>query len=93
MSKMYGEVVQTGLSYGQAMHEAVVNEKFVARAHWGGFWYNDVPQNPEFDLFTVPVLVAVLKDGINAVPATPYNEDIQATDWMIVDNVKFPEGL
>ena len=88
---MFGEVVKTGLSFGEAMHEAIVNDQFVARENWGGFWYNEVPTNPDMDLFTQPVLVAVLKDGKSVVPATPYNEDIQARDWMIVGDVEFPE--
>lgn len=93
MEKMFGEVVDKGLSYGQAMHEAIVNGKCIARKGWGGYWYNQQPENPDIDLFTVSVLVAVLKDGIHAVPATPYNEDIQANDWMIVNDIKYPEGL
>lgn len=91
MDKMFNTVLKEGLSFGEAMHEAIVNDEFVARAHWGGFWYNEHPTQPDVDLFTQPVLVAVLKDGMNIVPATPYNEDIQSRDWMIVANVTFPE--
>lgn len=88
---MYDTVVREGLSFGEAMHEAVVNENYVSRPHWGGYWYNEVNIQPETYFFTTPILVAVLKDGKSLVPATPYNEDIQARDWIVVDDVTFPQ--
>lgn len=80
VANMFKEVIKNNISYGQAMHEAIVEGQQVARAHWGGYWTNDTSMKT----YTQPVLVAVLRDNLGVVPAVPYNEDIQATDWMVV---------
>lgn len=61
--------------------------KRVKRKHWGGYWF--IPGNWEATLFVGdirhrfnPMIVACLKDDGGYAPATPYQEDILAEDWM-----------
>lgn len=72
----YNKVVEEGLGFDKAM-EALLDGKKVSRAIWGGYW---VIRDTEFG----NLIVAELKDGGTAV-ATPYQEDMLAFDWRIVE--------
>lgn len=67
----------TGLSFGDAINHLHKGKK-VKRAIWGGYWV--IEDNEEFG----EIIVAYLKDGGKAV-ATPYNADMLALDWEVVE--------
>lgn len=79
------------MNFSQAL-EALKQGKKVKRAIWGGYWYLksnvvvDVIPGESMDSVGVvrTLIVAKLKDGGYA-PATPYQGDILAEDWEIVD--------
>lgn len=79
--KMYSEVVLSDMTYGQAVDAAVHQGAKVTRAVWGGYWelvpHHSINGDTE-------ILMAILKDNGGIAPATPYDEDIKAKDWMIV---------
>lgn len=76
---MFTEVLETGLTYGQAMDACIHEKEKVTRSIWGGYW-----KLTETSETTVPIILATLKNGAGVVPATAYIEDKLATDWMIV---------
>ena len=60
------------------------------RKHWGGYWF--MPnRGPKFFDGKIglqnmnPMIIAKLKDDGGYVPATPYQEDMLAEDWIEVD--------
>ncbi|PEA25943.1 hypothetical protein CN984_12180 [Bacillus cereus] len=66
-----------------AIHEG----KKVTRAIWDGYWCMQTIvglENKELPQWHDDLLVAVLKGGGYAI-ATPYQADMHATDWMIVE--------
>ena len=75
--RMFNTVTKTGLSYGEAMI-ALNNGDAVTREIWYGYWRIEVIKG-----LSNPIIVATCKDG-SRVPSTPYQEDMTATDWMIV---------
>lgn len=75
--RRYKQVIKTNLSYGQAM-TALRNGDAVTRAIWLGYWRVEV-----IERLSNHIIVATCKDG-SRVPSTPYQEDMSATDWMIV---------
>lgn len=77
---MYNQVLETGLTYGQAMDAVIHEGKKVSREVWRGYW-----ELRSFPGITNPVLIAVLKDNGGTTTATPYTEDILAKDWMVVE--------
>lgn len=88
MSKMYKEVVELGLTYGQAMDLCIHKGKKISRPHWDGYWF--VPttmvegRDNDGDFIMNKMIVACLKDGTFA-PATPYAEDMFAQDYLVVE--------
>lgn len=82
-----------GLNFSEAL--AFIKEgKKVKRAHWGGCWFyvekSDLSwQDPNEEyprgLTLNPTIIARLKDNGGFVPASPYQEDLLAEDWEIVD--------
>lgn len=80
--KMYKKIIQEGLTYGQAMDAAIHQDFKVTRPIWRGYWHM---MDYHTVLGSTRILVAVLRDHAGIDPATPYNEDKLATDWMIVE--------
>jgi Protein of unknown function (DUF2829) len=82
--KLFKNVSRDNLTFGQAL-EALKKGKKVARKHWGGYWviattgvfYNE-------DLHGTDMIIAHTKDD-RYVPASPYQEDVLAEDWMVVE--------
>ncbi|MFA2720549.1 Thoeris anti-defense Tad2 family protein [Bacillus paranthracis] len=86
-NKRYSKVIATGLTYGKAVDMAIHEGKKVTRAIWDGYWCKQVIaglQNESLPQWQGEFLVAVLKSGGYAI-ATPYQEDMHATDWMVVE--------
>jgi len=73
----YTKLVKRGLTFGDAIN-ALHEGKKVTRAIWQGYWV--IEDNEEFG----EIIVAYLRDGGKAV-ASPYNEDMLAIDWMVVE--------
>lgn len=86
---MYKQRVEMGLTYGQAMDRCIHKGKKVARASWEGYWF--VPttmiegRDNDGDFIMNKMVVACLKDNAGFVPATPYQDDMFAQDWMVVE--------
>ncbi|MFQ3543607.1 DUF2829 domain-containing protein [Halobacillus rhizosphaerae] len=71
--------------------------KKIKRSHWKGYWFipkhtailmdTAVSANGELQVDKAvlmnEMIVAVLKDNGGLVPASPYQEDILANDWII----------
>lgn len=80
------------MNFGQAL-EALKQGKKVARSNWGGYWFlSDYPELRESlegyirsYYFKNGLIVAVLKDGGGLAPAQPYQADLLAEDWVLVD--------
>lgn len=86
-TKRYSKVILSGLTYGRAVDMAIHEGKKVTRAIWDGYWCKqDIMglQNESLPMWQGEFLVAVLKGGGYAI-ATPYQEDMHATDWMVVE--------
>ncbi|MFJ8247261.1 MW1434 family type I TA system toxin [Peribacillus asahii] len=83
--KRYSRTIEKGLTYGQAMDKLMIHGKKVTRAVWGGYWevqhVGNISGSPSW---MGKFIVAVLKDGGYAM-ASPYQEDMFATDWMVVE--------
>lgn len=73
----YTNIVKGHLSFGDAIN-ALHQGKKVTRSVWRG--YLVIEDNEEFG----EIIVAYLADGGKAV-ATPYNADMLALDWMVVE--------
>ncbi len=85
--KRYSKIVETELTFGLAMDYALVLNKKVTRAKWDGYWCKQEIRGTlckNAPSWKGEFLVAILKDGGYAV-ATPYQEDMLATDWMVVE--------
>lgn len=86
-TKRYSNVIMSGLTYGRAVDMAIHEGKKVTRAIWDGYWCKQAIaglQNEQLPQWHGEFLVAVLKSGGYAI-ATPYQEDMHATDWMVVE--------
>lgn len=70
------------LPFGTALEFMKEGHK-VARSIWGGYWKIEEWEKVGFT-YSTPLIVAYLKDGGYA-PATPYQEDILAEDWEVID--------
>ncbi|MEX3625163.1 Thoeris anti-defense Tad2 family protein [Viridibacillus arvi] len=82
--KQFNVVLETGLTFGQAVDKAINENMKVTRKIWGGYWQKQILQGTdESPNWQGEFLVAVLKDGGHAV-ATPYQADMFAKDWMVV---------
>lgn len=87
INKRYSKVIATGLTYGKAVDMAIHEGKKVTREIWDGYWRKQVItglQDEQLPQWHGEFLVAVLKSGGYAI-ATPYQEDMHATDWMVVE--------
>jgi hypothetical protein len=78
------------MNFGEAL-QALKEGKKVTRAIWGGYWELQVDvqldhyKKEQFQKMNIPkFIVAVLKDG-GVAPAQPYQSDLLAEDWQIVD--------
>ena len=52
----------------------------IKRTNWGGYWSLE-----NINGFSRPVIVATLKGTAERVPATAYQEDMLATNWVTLD--------
>jgi Protein of unknown function (DUF2829) len=75
--------------------EAIKRGKKVKRAHWGGYWFMPAsePYIESEEAPMKPMIVASLKDNGGYVPATTYQEDLLADDWLIVSVDQSQEEL
>ncbi|MDO7847604.1 DUF2829 domain-containing protein [Hymenobacter sp. M29] len=74
-----------GIDFGHAL-AALKTGKKVTRQIWGGYWRMDAcsVSFPEGKAQDFTVIMAYLKDG-GVAPAQPYQSDLLATDWVILD--------
>lgn len=87
------------MNFGEAL-QALKEGKKITRSIWKGHWYLAKGANLEHDRIDAEknnelgfidgcnmgqLIVAVLKDGQGCAPAQPYQADILAEDWMIVE--------
>lgn len=89
---MYTSILKRDLSYSDALNVLMVGKK-VTRSIWEGYWFltrkaqvtetKDDDYVRSFDLN--PTIFAVLKDMSGVAPAQPYQGDMLANDWMIVE--------
>jgi hypothetical protein len=85
------------MNFGEAL-QAMKEGKQIKRSIWGGHWY--LAENIEGSHdgiiscggsistvgFEMPeMIIAVLRDGQGVAPAQPYQQDILAEDWQIVE--------
>lgn len=85
LAKRYSRVVEAGLSYGKAMDALLKEGRKVTRKVWDGYWVVQTIGNLNGSpSWTGQFIVAYLKNGGTAI-ATPYQEDMFANDWMIVE--------
>lgn len=90
--KKYSKALESGLTFGQAMDELILHNKKISRKVWGGYWYLESisydggePRESLYrDNYNHVVIMAKLKTGGYAV-ANPYQDDMLANDWMIVE--------
>jgi hypothetical protein len=80
------------MNFGEAL-QALKEGKKVKREIWGGYWrlykhatLNGLSAEDGHALYCEPedIIIAKLKDG-GIVPAQPYQIDILAEDWKIVE--------
>lgn len=84
----------TNLCFSAALWELKQGKK-IRRAIWRGHWelaknaqMEWIPNNNGYKRgceFKGGIIIAVLKDMGGVAPATPYQEDLLAEDWMIVE--------
>jgi hypothetical protein len=81
------------MNFSQALEELKEGKK-IKRAIWGGYWF--FAKNPnceqikndgynQYFSFKNGLIVAVLKDGGGCAPAQPYQADLLANDWEVVE--------
>lgn len=70
------------MTFGEAL-EALEEGHKVKRSIWGGYWVIEEWEKSGYEK-SYPLIVAYLKDGGYA-PAQPYQADILAKDWEIVE--------
>lgn len=80
------------MNFGEAL-QALKEGKKVTRAIWGGYWrlypaamiaMTGIQSQPDGTGIIEDIIVAHLKDG-KAAPAQPYQPDLLAEDWQIVE--------
>lgn|SRR5574341_17366 len=84
------------LPFSQALY-ALKQGKKVKREIWGGYWYlaneaevnhirvgdnNDPIDGCKID----KLIIAVLRDNLGCAPAQPYQQDLLAEDWEILES-------
>ncbi|WP_307832321.1 Thoeris anti-defense Tad2 family protein [Bacillus cereus] len=82
----YTTIIEEGLSFGDAMN-ALMKGRKVTRVVWGGYWCKQVllgKQDTKLPEWSGQFVVAALKEGGYA-PAQPYQADMFANDWMVVE--------
>lgn len=81
------------MNFGEAL-AALKEGKKVTRSVWGGYWqlleFSDFTAHPQNGLpgqyFSIKnFIIAVLKDDADIAPAQPYQEDLLANDWLIIE--------
>ena len=77
---MYTQIIEKDLTAGQALDKCIKENKKVTRQIWKGYWVL-----ADVTTFTKPIITAILKNNEGVVVATPYQEDLLATDWMVVE--------
>jgi hypothetical protein len=79
------------MNFSQALEE-LKRGKRVKRSFWGGYWfipeslpsgYESFKYNKEFKLNCL--IVARLKDDGGYAPAQPYQADLLADDWEVIE--------
>lgn len=82
------------MNFGEAL-QALKEGKHVKRSIWGGHWSliknaGIAGDTPMLDGYTRTcnmgeIIVASLRDNGGSVPAQPYQQDLLAEDWQIVE--------
>lgn len=84
------------MNFGEAL-QALKDGKKVTRSVWGGHWELinggimewPTPGNPGYKGscgFMNGIIIAILKDGGGVAPAQPYQADLLAEDWKILES-------
>lgn len=76
------------MTFSQAL-DLIKQGKKIKRKDWGGYWFIDGVYKPsdedyEYD-FLGKMIIAKLKDNAGYAPATPYQADLMAEDWEVVE--------
>lgn len=83
----------TELSFSTALNRLKEGRK-VKRANWGGYWelFENVSLDADGDTkatgitgFMDQIIVAHLRDNGGLAPAQPYQADLLANDWQVID--------
>lgn len=82
-NKRFDTILCDNLTFSEAM-KALNQGVKVTRSIWGGFWKIQNVFTADLELDPKKSIVAYLKDGGWAL-ASPYQEDMLADDWMIVE--------
>lgn len=80
------------MNFGEAL-QALKEGRKIKREKWGGYWYlatNVFGEHNALNNKNVPfgmsvIIIAVLEYSEHKVPASPYQSDVLAEDWQIVD--------
>ena len=78
------------MTFGQAL-ELLKEGKKVKRKDWGGYWFlaKDLYLTQDPKVLTLDfkegLIVACLKDNGGYAPAQPYQADLLAEDWEVVE--------
>lgn len=95
LSKSPGAVHLKNMSFSEALLHLKHGQK-IKRAAWGGYWFlgkNVYCQCPSSAgggyvtgfSFNNGLIVAILRDSGGCAPAQPYQADILAEDWEVID--------
>lgn len=81
------------MGFSEALY-ALKQGKKIARSGWGGYWYyasnisgvhNPLNGSVEVPFGMKEMVVAVLSGNSGTAPAQPYQADLLAEDWQIVE--------
>lgn len=91
-NKQYSRVIKSNLPFSKAFDALNKRGKMITRAIWDGYWYKELimfnGNEEQGDVYEAnhgrSIIMAKLKSGEFA-PASPYQDDLLAEDWMIVE--------
>lgn len=68
------------MDFGEALNYLQQGHK-IKRDNWGGYWTLE-----SLNGLSRPIIIATLKETAERVPATAYQEDILATNWLVLED-------
>lgn len=82
------------MNFGEAL-TALKEGKKVSRSVWGGYWilhddarlsgHTGTQWGTDISPYFQRIIIAVLRDNKGFAPAQPYQEDILAEDWQVIE--------